>query len=165
MNHAIFVFLLYRNQLLFNLFNFNRLPGSPTNEGNNAYIMFYVDYPSNIRNGTVSQAILASIVSANLQKLQDLTGFSITLDTSVTPPSPGVASAVQQTNAVELEIASFSQSQVNSMPMQIKAKTKTVEMTEYFFQACCKFKIAINCRHVLGMALLEFCNAPCVGYR
>jgi hypothetical protein len=123
-------FFLFRNQLLFNLFNFNRLPGYPENNGNNAIIMFYVDYPSDIRDGTVIQAILASVVSAELQKLQDLTGFSITLDTSVTPATPGVASPTQQANAVQLQITSFSVNQVTALILvQIMPNSK--QLTYY----------------------------------
>jgi hypothetical protein len=76
--------------------------------------MFYIDYPSNVRNGSLDQAILASIVSVELQKLQDLTGFSITLDTPVTPPSPGEPTLTQRTNAVQLLITGFSVNQVQT---------------------------------------------------
>ena len=92
--------------------------------------MFYVDYPSDIRDGTVIQAILASVVSAELQKLQDLTGFSITLDTSVTPATPGVASPTQQANAVQLQITSFSVNQVTALILvQIMPNSK--QLTYY----------------------------------
>ena len=107
-----FVLCLYRNQLLFSELNVKRLPSYPSNQGNDAIIRFYVDYPSIVRNATVDQAILASIVSAELQKFRDLTGFSITLDTSVTPPSPGIPTAAQSANAVQLLISSFLTSQV-----------------------------------------------------
>ncbi|CAB4015195.1 mucin, partial [Paramuricea clavata] len=100
-----------QNQLFFSELNVKRLPSYPSNQGNDAIIQFYVDYPSIIRNATVDQAILASIVFAELQKLRDLTGFSITLDTSVTPPSPGTPTATQSANAVQLLISSFSTSQ------------------------------------------------------
>lgn len=81
--------------------------------------MFYVNYPTVVRNGTIDQAILASIVSAELQKLEDLTGFNITLDTSVVPASPGTPTPTQQANAVRLELPSFSVNQVTFVPLLI----------------------------------------------
>ena len=89
-----------------------RLPGYPLNHGDDAAIMFYVNYPAIVRNGTIDQAILASIVSAQLLRLRELTGFFITLNTSVVPPSPGTPTAIQQDNAVQLELPNFSTMQV-----------------------------------------------------
>lgn len=103
-----------RNQLFFNELNVKRLPGYPKDDGKNAKIKFYVNYPSIVRNDTVEQAILASIISAEREKLERLTGFSITVDTSVTPPNPADPSDDQSNNAVELLISSFSVNQVRT---------------------------------------------------
>ena len=81
--------------------------------------MFYVNYPTIVRNGTIDQAILASIVSAELQKLEDLTGFDITLNTSVVPASPGTPTAIQEANAVRLELPNFFVNQVSFVPTLI----------------------------------------------
>jgi hypothetical protein len=89
-----------------------RLPGYPQNNGANAIIKFYVDYPSDVQEGLLPKAILASIVSSELQKFQNLTGLSIVLDTPATPEVPDGATAIQEANAVVLRILGFSEAQV-----------------------------------------------------
>ena len=107
--------LLLRNQIFFNEFNVERLPGYPNNSGADAVIKFYVDYPSTIRTGSLSKAILASIVFSKLEKLQNFTGYYIVLNTPVTPPAPQDPTEDQRANAVVLQIFDFSVAQVWSI--------------------------------------------------
>lgn len=102
----------HRNQIFFNEFNVERLPGYPQNNGDDAIIKFYVDYPSDLQKGSLPKAILASIVSSELQKFQNLTGLSIVLDTPATPEVPEEATVIQEANAVVLQILGFSEAQV-----------------------------------------------------
>ena len=108
------VISLHRNQIFFNEFNVERLQDYPQNNGTDAIIKFYVDYPSDIQEGSLLKAILASIVSSELQKFQNLTGLSIVLDTPATAEVPDEATPMQRGNAVVLQILGFSQAQVRS---------------------------------------------------
>ncbi len=89
-----------------------RLPGYPQNNGDDAIIQFYVDYPSIVQNGSLPKVTLASIVFSELEKFQMLTGFTIVLDTPVTPEVPTTPTDNQRANAVLLQILSFSNSEV-----------------------------------------------------
>ena len=84
------------------------------NVGDDARIMFYVDYPADVMSGQIPKSILASIIFAQLERLENLTRLTITLNTRVTPPSPADPTDVQRANAVVLRILDFSEAQVES---------------------------------------------------
>ena len=84
------------------------------NVGDDARIMFYVDYPADVMSGQIPKSILASIIFAQLERLENLTRLTITLNTRVTPPSPADPTDDQRANAVVLRILDFSEAQVES---------------------------------------------------
>ena len=89
-----------------------RLPGYPINKGNDTIIRLYVEYPRDVLLGTLPKATLASIVFSGLKKIQDLTGFSIVLNTSVTPKLPTDPTENQRNNSVVLRVLGYSKVQV-----------------------------------------------------
>jgi hypothetical protein len=104
--------LSFRTRIIFNGFDVERLPGYPIDDGNDTTIKFYIDYPRDVLSGTLPKATLASIVFSALQKLQNLTGFSIVLNTSVTPKLPANPTENQRKNAVVLRVLDFTKAQV-----------------------------------------------------
>ena len=89
-----------------------RVPGFPSNDGNDAILEFYVNYPNETAAGPVPRAILASIISAQLQTLMNETSLNLTLETSVVPESPRNPSADQRNNAVLIQLINFNENQV-----------------------------------------------------
>ena len=104
--------ILFRNQIFFNPFTVKRLPNYPNDTGNDAAIMFYVDYPMDVKSGSIPKTILASIIFSQLQRLRSLTGLTIDLNTPVTPSAPDDPSEDERANAVVLQILDFSSNQV-----------------------------------------------------
>ena len=84
------------------------------NVGDDARIMFYVDYPADVMSGQIPKSILASIIFAQLERLENLTRLTITLNTRVTPPPPDDPTDDQRANAVVLRLLDFSEAQVES---------------------------------------------------
>ena len=81
-------------------------------EEDDATIKFYVDYPKEIKAGSLPRAILASIVSSELEKFQNLLNYTIILNTPVTPPVPSAPNIDQEENAVILDIEDFTTAKV-----------------------------------------------------
>ena len=104
--------ILFRNQIFFNQFNVKRLPNYPNDTGNDAAVMFYVDYPMDVKSGSIPKTILASIIFSQLQRLRNLTGLTIVLNTPVTPAAPADPTEDQRANAVVLQMLHFSTAQV-----------------------------------------------------
>ena len=104
--------ILFRNQIFFNPFNVKRLPNYPNDTGNDAAVMFYVDYPMDVKSGSIPKTILASIIFSQLQRLRNLTSLTIFLNTPVTPAAPDDPSEDERANAVVLQILDFSSNQV-----------------------------------------------------
>ena len=108
----MYVISLSRNQIFFNQLLVKRVPGYPMNNDSNAVIKFYIDYPDDVMSAQIPKTILASLISSELQKLQNLTRLSIILLTEVVPEAPSDPTTEQQNNAVSLRILSFSTTQV-----------------------------------------------------
>ena len=104
---------------MFNQLNVKRLPGYPRNDGDDARIMFYVDYPADVMSGQIPKSILASIIFFQLERLQNLTRLTIILNTPVTPPTPADPTDDQRANAVVLRILDFSSAQVGSLTHEL----------------------------------------------
>ena len=120
-----------QNQILFNELNVERLQGYPNNSGANATIMFYVDYPSTVRPGSLPKAILASIVFSKLEELQNLTGYCIVLNTPVAPLAPQNPTDDQRANAVVLQILDFSVAQWTISYDNIFRRSIALSLTSY----------------------------------
>ena len=95
-----------------------RTEGSPTQNGINADLSFYVNYPSG--SGPVIQSILASIVSIELNAIQLQSGLTLTLLTSPLPPAPPTPSAEQLNNSVQIELLNTQADQVMNILFEAK---------------------------------------------
>ena len=128
----MYLISLSRNQIFFNQFLVKRVPGHPMNNGSNAIIKFYIDYPDDVMSAQVPKAILASLISSELHKLQNLTRLSIILLTEVVPEAPSDPTPEQRNNAVSLRILSFSVTQVLSSSCLHRLLTLTNEFRTFY---------------------------------
>ena len=103
---------LFRNQLIFNLLLVQRLPGFPKDNGSDVLLEFYINYPNGSTAEVIPKAILASIIFAQLGKLENETKFDIVLETSVVPPPPKDPTSDERNNAVQLDLENFNVNQV-----------------------------------------------------
>ncbi|XP_046852402.1 uncharacterized protein LOC124445696 isoform X2 [Xenia sp. Carnegie-2017] len=119
-----------QNSLQLSVLNVERLPGYPNNTGNNVTLRFYVDYPEDIRNGTMNRATLGSIVFTELQKLQTALSLTLIVNTpllgDVTPPS-----AAQLNNTVLLTISNFAANQWTTLYDRIFRRAVAVTINKY----------------------------------
>ena len=83
--------------------------GSPRQNGTNAELEFYVDYPGG---GTMYQEILLLIVNAQLDIIQQKTGFTTTIVTTVEPETARPPTQDNIANAIDVVLSDFQADQV-----------------------------------------------------
>ena len=103
--------LLFRSQIVFNQRHVQLLPGFPRDNGSDALINFYVNYPNGSTAEVVPRNSLVFIIFAQLGQLKNDTNLNLILQTSVTP-LPRSPTADERNNSIVLYIISFNQNQV-----------------------------------------------------
>lgn len=83
--------------------------GNPTQDNANAKIQFYVYYPGG---GTMSQEILLLIINAQLASIQQGTGFTITIETTVEQVTAPPPTDENRENAIDVVLLNFQADQV-----------------------------------------------------
>ena len=124
------------------------------NNGSNAVIKFYIDYPDDVMSAQVPKAILASLISSELHKLQNLTRLSITLLTEVVPEAPSDPTPEQQNNAVSLRILSFSVTQV--LPSSCLHRLVTLTNEFRILTLILLMQFDMNWHYLCSKSLLSF---------
>ena len=76
--------LSFRNNALFTHSHVHRVPGSPTQNGDDSEIKFYVDYPGG---GTMPQEILVIIMNEKVDSIGGNAGLNLAFLTTVVPPT------------------------------------------------------------------------------
>ena len=107
-------FLLhFSNQASFSLSDVQRTTaGSPSQNGNNADLSFYVNYPGESR--PMEQRILASVIKAELDVIKQESRLPLTLQTSAAPVAPSTPTSQQSSNTVALEILNIQANEVGN---------------------------------------------------
>lgn len=88
-----------------------RVLGSPIQNGNNAEIQFYVQYPGG---GTMSQDILILIITEKLDSIQTNSGFELKLLTVTELATPATPTMDNLKNAVSVVLNNFQSDQVRN---------------------------------------------------
>ena len=106
--------LHFSNQASFSLSDVQRTTaGSPSQNGNNADLSFYVNYPGESR--PMEQRILASVIKAELDVIKQESRLPLTLQTSAAPVAPSTPPTNQQSNnTVALEILNIQANEVGN---------------------------------------------------
>ena len=102
---------LFRDDASFTHPNVQRVPGSPTQNGSNYEIMFYVDYPGG---GTMSLQILLLIISEQLDSIATNTQLTLrllTIPTTPTPPQINITDNIRA-NALSVVLKDFNATEV-----------------------------------------------------
>lgn len=88
-----------------------RVLGFPIQNGNNAEIQFYVQYPGG---GTMSQDILILIMSERLDSIESNSGFQLELLTVIEPATGAPPTMVKLENVVSVVLNNFQADQVRN---------------------------------------------------
>ena len=85
------------------------VPASPSQDGGNLNIQFYVDYPGG---GTMSQAILLLIINQKEASIETNTGLQLTVVTTIVIPTAPPPSPENTDNAISVVLKDFQADQV-----------------------------------------------------
>ena len=101
--------LLFRNATTFTLSHVQRVRNSPSQNGSDAELKFYVTYP----NGEiVRQEVLSLIIEAQLELLENKTGLELTLRTIFVPATVQPPTTAQNASSIEVQLYDFNVSKV-----------------------------------------------------
>ena len=106
---TVFIRFSFRNDASFTFAHIQRVPGSPTQNGTNVSIEFYVEYPGG---GTMSQEILILIVSQQLDSIGSNVQLDLGLVTIIVPETPPPPTEDNTGNAVTVVLKDFDADQV-----------------------------------------------------
>ena len=106
---TVFIRFSFRNDASFTFAHIQRVPGSPTQNGTNASIEFYVEYPGG---GTMSQEILILIMSQQLDSIGSNVQLDLGLVTIIVLETPPPPTEDNTGNAVTVVLKDFDADQV-----------------------------------------------------
>ena len=101
--------MIFRNDASFTFAHIQRVPVSPTQNGTNASIEFYVEYPGG---GTMSQEILILIMSQQLDSIGSNVQLDLGLVTIIVLETPPPPTEDNTGNAVTVVLKDFDADQV-----------------------------------------------------
>lgn len=100
----------YFSSQSFDLDDVARLPGYPSQNGENVDVSFYVNHPA--LSNPVVQVVLASMLVQSEADLETALSQQVTIRTSYEPVAPPTASGSQTANSVVIRIDSYNTMQV-----------------------------------------------------
>ena len=101
----------FRNQVDFGFEDVQRIPDHPKNNGSDALIKIYVNYPNEtvtLSNAiVVDKKVLAALIFQQLAFLKKETKLDLIVETSFAPDAPRTPTGDETANAVVMDINNF----------------------------------------------------------